>query len=66
MWYGGHLAASGVVSVGLLAAFLQYVERFYRPLREISQTFNVFQSAAASLERIYEYLRIQSSNEFLN
>ena len=61
LWYGGHLVASEVVSVGLLVAFLQYVERFFRPLREISQSFNLYQSAAASLERIYEYLKIKSA-----
>ncbi|MDO9573614.1 MAG: ABC transporter ATP-binding protein, partial [Candidatus Contubernalis sp.] len=59
LWYGGNLAAGGLVSVGLLVAFLQYVERFHRPIREISQMFNVIQSAAASLDRIYEYLQMK-------
>ncbi|MGI5876922.1 MAG: ABC transporter ATP-binding protein [Dethiobacteria bacterium] len=59
LWYGGRLAAGGVISVGLLAAFLQYVEKFHRPIREISQVYNVIQSAGASLDRIYEYMQIQ-------
>jgi ATP-binding cassette subfamily B multidrug efflux pump len=59
LWYGGRLAAGGVISVGLLAAFLQYVERFYRPVREISQIYNVIQAAGASLDRIYEYLQLE-------
>jgi ATP-binding cassette subfamily B multidrug efflux pump len=59
LWYGGQLAAGGVISVGLLAAYLQYVERFYRPVREISQVYNVLQSAGASLDRIYEYSQLQ-------
>ncbi|ACV61465.1 ABC transporter related [Desulfofarcimen acetoxidans DSM 771] len=60
LWHGGQLVVGKAVSVGLLVAFLQYVERFYRPLREISQSFNLFQSAAASLDRIYEYLKIKA------
>ena len=59
LWYGGRLAAGGVISVGLLAAFLQYLERFYRPVREISQIYNVIQAAGASLDRIYEYLQLE-------
>lgn len=59
LWYGGQLAAGGAISVGLLAAYLQYVERFYRPVREISQVYNVLQSAGASLDRIYEYSQLQ-------
>jgi ATP-binding cassette subfamily B multidrug efflux pump len=63
LWYGGRLAAGGVISVGLLVAFLQYTERFYRPVREISQVFNVIQAAGASLDRVYEYLQLQPEIE---
>ena len=54
--YGGMLAAQGVITVGVLLAFLGYVYRFFGPLRELSLVYNTFQSAAASLDRIADYL----------
>jgi len=54
--YGGTLVASGVITVGVLLAFLSYVYRFFGPLRELSLVYNTFQAAAASLDRIADYL----------
>lgn len=55
--YGGVLAARGEITIGVLLAFLGYVTRFFSPLRELSLVYNGFQSAAAALDRIREYLR---------
>jgi len=55
--YGGVLVAQGQATLGILMAFLGYVNRFFGPLRELSLVFNSFQSAAASLDRIGEYMR---------
>jgi len=57
--YGGTLAAKGTITVGLLLAFLGYVYRFFGPLRELSLVYNTFQAAAASLDRIADYMARQ-------
>jgi ATP-binding cassette subfamily B multidrug efflux pump len=54
--YGGTLLARGQTTVGVLLAFLAYTYRLFGPLRELSLVYNTFQAAAASLERIIEYL----------
>ncbi|MGC9396735.1 MAG: ABC transporter ATP-binding protein [Anaerolineae bacterium] len=54
--YGGTLAAQGTITAGVLLAFLGYVYRFFGPLRELSLVYNTFQAAAASLDRIADYL----------
>ena len=52
-WYGGGQAIQGVVTLGVLVAFIQYVESFFRPVRDIAEKYNIFQSAMASSERIF-------------
>lgn len=52
--YGGYLAVSGAVSVGVVVAFLQYVQSFFRPIRNVSQLWTLAQSAFAAAERIFE------------
>jgi len=54
--YGGTLIADGTITVGVLLAFLGYVYRFFGPLRELSLVYNTFQAAAASLDRIADYM----------
>jgi len=54
--YGGTLVAGGTMTVGVLLAFLGYVNRFFGPLRELSLVYSAFQAAAASLERILDYM----------
>lgn len=56
VWYGGGRILDGVLSFGALVAFLQYAQRFYRPLANLSEKYNVLQSAMASSERIFELL----------
>ncbi len=52
VFYGGWLAIDGRVSVGVLAAFLLYLRRFFEPMQELSQFYNLFQAAAAGLEKL--------------
>ena len=54
--YGGMRVAGGAITIGVLLAFLGYVHRFFGPLRELSLVYNTFQSAAASLDRIADYM----------
>lgn len=59
--FGGWQVANGVISLGVVIAFLGYVSRFFAPLADLSQVYNTYQSAGAALERIYEYMSIQPS-----
>jgi ATP-binding cassette subfamily B protein len=56
IWYGGGAVMRHAVSFGALVAFLQYSQRFFRPISDMSDKFNVLQSAMASSERIFKLL----------
>jgi ATP-binding cassette, subfamily B, multidrug efflux pump len=56
IWYGGLRVMSGALSLGALVAFAQYSGRFFRPISDMSEKFNVMQSAMASSERIFKLL----------
>lgn len=56
IWVGGGKSVSGAISIGALIAFLQYAQRFYQPLTDLSEKYNVLQSAMASSERIFQLL----------
>ena len=54
--YGGTGILRGTVSVGVVAAFLQYARRFFRPIQDLSEKYNMLQGAMASSERIFGLL----------
>ncbi len=56
LWYAGFRAAGFGLTVGVLAAFIQLVRRFFQPLQDLSEKFNLLQSAMASGERIFRLL----------
>jgi len=56
IWYGGGDVMRGALTLGALVAFLQYSMRFFRPISDMSEKFNVLQSAMASSERIFALL----------
>ena len=56
IWYGGFAVLRGALTFGALVAFLQYSQRFFRPISDMSEKFNVLQSAMASSERIFTLL----------
>ncbi len=55
-WYGGLLSFGGAVTVGVLIMFMQYAQRFFRPIQDLSEKFNILQSAMAACERIFKLL----------
>jgi len=55
-WYGGLQTLAGTVSVGVLIAFMQYAQRFFQPIQDLSEKFNILQSAMAASERIFKLL----------
>ena len=56
IWIGGGWSLDGVVSVGVLVAFLQYSRRFFQPISDLSEKFNILQAAMAASERIFGLL----------
>lgn len=53
---GGYLSIQGILSVGVVIAYLQYVQQFFRPVQQISQFWGLAQSALAGADRIFEML----------
>jgi ATP-binding cassette subfamily B protein len=51
--YGGTRVLAGTLTMGALVAFIQYSERFWRPISDLSEKFNILQAAMASSERIF-------------
>src|SRR4029453_6221991 len=54
--YGGGRVLAGTLTLGALVAFIQYSERFWRPISDLSEKFNILQSAMAASERIFTLL----------
>ncbi len=54
--YGGWRVKNGVLSLGVVVAFLQYGLRFFRPIQDLSEKYNILQAAMASSERIFHLL----------
>ena len=55
-WSGGNRVLSGTLSLGVLTAFTMYATRFFRPIQDLSEKFNILQSAMAASERIFKLL----------
>ncbi len=53
IWYGGGKVISETLSLGSLVAFLSYIQMFFRPIRDLSEKYNIMQAAMASSERIF-------------
>lgn len=56
IWSGGGSILEGTATVGVVAAFLQYARRFFRPIQDLSEKYNLLQGAMASSERIFKLL----------
>jgi ATP-binding cassette subfamily B protein len=56
IWYGGGEVIQNKLTLGVLLAFFQYTEMFWRPVRDLSEKYNILQAAMASSERIFKLL----------
>src|SRR2546430_1775974 len=56
VWYGGGLVVRNNLSVGALIAFFTYAQRFYEPISDLSEKYNILQAAMAASERIFKLL----------
>jgi ATP-binding cassette subfamily B multidrug efflux pump len=55
-WSGGNRILHGALSLGVLTAFTMFAQRFFRPIQDLSEKFNILQSAMAASERIFKLL----------
>jgi ATP-binding cassette subfamily B multidrug efflux pump len=56
IWYSGLEAVGGSITIGTVMAFLQFNEMFWRPIRDLSEKYNIMQTAMASSERVFRLL----------
>ncbi len=56
VWYGGRQVMWQGITLGILVAFIQYTQRFFRPISDLSEKYNILQQAMASAERIFHLL----------
>jgi ATP-binding cassette subfamily B protein len=59
IWFGGNDVIHHVATLGVLVAFIQYAQRFFRPIQDLSEKYNILQSAMASSERIFKLVDTQ-------
>lgn len=63
VWYGGGQILQGALTFGTLVAFIQYIEKFFGPIRDLSAKYGVMQGAMAALERIFAVLDEQEEHQ---
>ncbi|HWZ52339.1 MAG TPA: ABC transporter ATP-binding protein [Granulicella sp.] len=56
IWRGGFSVLHGTVTLGILIAFMQYAQRFFRPIQDLSEKYNILQAAMAASERVFKLL----------
>ncbi|MBU0516755.1 MAG: ABC transporter ATP-binding protein/permease [Proteobacteria bacterium] len=56
IWYGGGQVIQDQLSLGVLVAFIAYIQLFFRPIRDLAEKYNLLQSANASAERIFQLM----------
>jgi ATP-binding cassette subfamily B protein len=56
IWFGGGEVIRGMATIGVLVAFIQYAQRFFRPIQDLSEKYNILQSAMAAGERVFKLL----------
>ena len=59
--YGGFRVSAGALTLGVIASFLQYGLRFFRPIQDLSEKYNILQAAMASAERIFKLLDAEAT-----
>ena len=56
IWRGGLSVLHGAVTLGVLIAFMQYAQRFFRPIQDLSEKYNILQAAMAASERVFRLI----------
>jgi len=66
LWRGGVQVISGAITFGTLVAFLEYAQKFFNPIKDMSDKYNILQSALASCERIFHILDAEPAPEYVS
>ena len=56
IWLGGGGVVRGTLTIGILVAFIQYSQRFFRPIQDLSDKYNILQAAMAASERVFKLI----------
>jgi ATP-binding cassette subfamily B protein len=64
LWRGGVQVLSGAITFGTLVAFLEYAQKFFNPIKDMSDKYNILQSALVSCERIFHILDTEEAPEY--
>jgi len=59
VWFGGGKVVAAEITLGSLVAFISYMQMFFRPIRDISEKYNIMQAGMASTERIFEFMDLK-------
>lgn len=59
IWHGGGKVISDQLTLGGLVAFISYIQKFFKPIRDIAEKYNIMQSAMASTERVFEFMDLR-------
>lgn len=62
LWLGGYEYSNGLITLGVISLFINYSRKFFMPIKNLSQVYNIYQSAAVSLVRIYDYFQYENLN----
>lgn len=62
LWYGGAQIVAGTLTFGVLVAFIEYLQKFFAPIRDLSTKYTVLQQAMAAAERVFELTDIQTKD----
>ncbi|EGO62424.1 ABC transporter ATP-binding protein [Acetonema longum] len=63
LWYSDATSRIGGLEIGIVAAFLRYVEKFFWPIKDLAEKYNLLQSALAAAERLYDLLAASGQSE---
>lgn len=64
LWFGGLEVWKGAISIGVLVAFTQYVRRFFEPIEDLADKYNIMQAAMASSERVFALMDEKEQTPF--
>jgi ATP-binding cassette subfamily B protein len=65
LWQGGGRVISSAITLGTLVAFLEYAQKFFNPIKDMSDKYNILQSALVSCERIFQILDAEPAPEYV-
>ncbi len=66
LWFGGLSVLQHTLTIGVVVAFVQYTQRFFQPIRDLSEKYNLLQSAMAASERIFKLIDTPEQNPVIS